>query len=52
MRTIFAEPLIVEWQKNQLIQGGKKGHPPHRMSYSEMIMILMACHQSGFRTSA
>jgi hypothetical protein len=35
----FCRTFIVEWQKNQLIQGGKKRHRPHRMSYSEMITL-------------
>lgn len=45
----FCRTFIVEWQKNQLIQGEKKRHRPHRMSYSEMITILVSYHQSGFR---
>nr|WP_027156580.1 IS982 family transposase [Methylobacter luteus] len=46
----FCRTFIADWQKNQLIQGEKKRHRPHRMSYSEMITILVAYHQSGFRT--
>jgi hypothetical protein len=46
----FCRTFIVDWQKNQLIQGEKKRHRPHRMSYSEMITILVSYHQSGFRT--
>jgi hypothetical protein len=46
----FCQTFIAEWQKNQLDQGKKKRLRPHRMSDSEMITILVAYHQAGFRT--
>lgn len=46
----FCRTFMPEWQHNQLIQGEKKRNYPHRMSYSEMITILVPDHQSGFRT--
>ena len=46
----FCRTFMLEWQKNQLDQGEKKRNRPHRMSFSEMITILVYYHQSGFRT--
>lgn len=46
----FCRTFMPEWRKNQLTQGEKKRNRPHRMSYSEIITILVYYHQSGFRT--
>ena len=46
----FCQSFILEWQKSQLTTGEKKRNRAHRMSYSEMITLLVYYHQSGYRT--
>ena len=46
----FCQIFIPEWQKSQLMHGEKKRNRPHRMSFSEMITIIVSYHQSGYRT--
>lgn len=46
----FCQSFILEWQKNQITSGEKKRNRPHRMSFSEMITLLVYYHQSGYRT--
>ncbi|MGJ0428216.1 IS982 family transposase [Methylobacter sp.] len=46
----FCQTFILKWQKSQLTRGDRKRHRSHRMSYSEMITLLVSYHQSGFRT--
>jgi hypothetical protein len=38
------------WQKSQLTNGSRKRNRSYRMSYSEMITLLVYYHQSGCRT--
>jgi transposase len=46
----FCQTFIPKWQKNQITSGEKKRIRPHRMSFSEMITLLVYYHQSGYRT--
>ncbi len=46
----FCQTFAPDWQKNRLSHGEKKRNRPHRMSLSEMVTILVAYHQSGYRT--
>lgn len=46
----FCQTFILEWQKNQITNREKKRNRPHRMSFSEMISLLVYYHQSGYRT--
>jgi hypothetical protein len=46
----FCQSFIVEWRKNQITSGEKKRNRPPRMSFSEMITLLVYYHQSGYRT--
>ncbi len=46
----FCQTFIPEWQKQQLIQGDKKRQRAPRMSYSEMLSILVYYQESGYRT--
>jgi hypothetical protein len=46
----FCQAFILEWQTNQLTNGEKKRNRPHRMSFSEMITLLLYYHQFGYRT--
>jgi hypothetical protein len=46
----FCRTFIPEWQKQQLIQGDKKRQRAPRMSYSEMLSILVCYQESGYRT--
>jgi hypothetical protein len=46
----FCQTFIPAWQEKQLTNGDRKRNRAHRMSYSEMITLLVSYHQSGFRT--
>ena len=46
----FCQTFIPDWQKNQISQGERKRNRPHRMSLGEMVTVLVAYHQSGYRT--
>jgi hypothetical protein len=46
----FCQTFISEQQKNQLTNGEKKRNRRQRMSYSEMITLLVYYHLSGYRT--
>lgn len=46
----FCKLFIPEWQKQQITQGSRKRNRSSRMSYSEMLTILLLYHQSGYRT--
>jgi hypothetical protein len=46
----FCQTFIPAWQQSRLTNGDKKRHRAHRMSYSEMITLWVAYHQSGYRT--
>lgn len=46
----FCQTFVPDWQKSQLGHGGKRRNRPHRMSPSEMATLLVAYHQSGYRT--
>lgn len=46
----FCKTFMLEWQKHQITSGEKKRNRPHRMSFSEMITLLVYYHQSGYRT--
>jgi transposase len=46
----FCQTFVPAWQKSLLSQGEKKRNRTHLMSISEMITILVAYHQKGYRT--
>jgi hypothetical protein len=46
----FCRTFIPTWQKRQLTNGDRQRRRAHRMSYSEMITLLVSYHQSGYRT--
>jgi hypothetical protein len=46
----FCRTFIPVWQEKQLMNGDQKRNRAHRMSYSEMITLLVSYHQSGYRT--
>ena len=46
----FCKTFIPDWQKHQLSSGEQKRKRAHRMSISEMVSLLVAYHQSGYRT--
>ncbi len=46
----FCRTFIPAWQKSQLANGNRKRNRIHRMSYSEIITLLVSYHQSGYRT--
>lgn len=46
----FCRTFIPEWQKQQLTQGDQKRQRAPRMSYSEMLSILVYYQESGYRT--
>lgn len=46
----FCKTFMQEWQKHQITSGEKKRNRSHRMSFSEMITLLVYYHQSGYRT--
>jgi hypothetical protein len=46
----FCRTFIPAWQKRQLTNGDRKRNRARRMSYSEMITLLVSYHQSGYRT--
>ncbi|MDD5463442.1 MAG: transposase [Methylococcales bacterium] len=46
----FCQAFVPAWQKSLLSQGEKKRNRLYLMSISEMIAILVAYHQKGYRT--
>lgn len=46
----FCQTFLPVWQEQQLTNGDRKRYRAHRMSYSEMIILLVSYHQSGYRT--
>jgi hypothetical protein len=46
----FCQTFMPAWQEKQLTNGDRKRNRAHRMSYSEMITLLVSYHQSGYRT--
>lgn len=46
----FCQTFIPEWKKGQLTHGKKKHNRPHRMTFSEIITLIVSYHQSGYRT--
>jgi len=41
----FCQSFILEWQKNQKTNGEKKRNRRHRMSFSEMTILLIKVEQ-------
>jgi len=46
----FCQIFIPKWKAQLITHGDKKRDRPHRMSFSEMITLLVYYHQSGYRT--